>query len=483
MAEVLSTSSTQEVHKKSPPVHNENDFVAKYPDLTSTPQGKKISEKHANEKNQCDVCYLEAKQEVRQVTKEQLPIIRELKLTDIRSPAGLAYYIEQSDDRWIQSLEQTIGLDSTWKILTLTGVHTTVKILEAFVDILKMGEGMKNWVNALNSENMNKWEKAWAIANGIGTDGLRALAIAGPVLSKLWQVIENITISDNLFWYKSGNTFYQRWAVGDLEGIKPFSKEKQPNVHESIKASGRPKVLYEDPSYTFLASEKYQKLREIFPNLSQNDIIGEGNNAIILQHPNKWNRILKVAKEWARDDIIQEFNNHETFFKVLEKWKIDFPWQLSENVKIPEVKKWNWDSLIYFEMEKIDWLSFKSLFFREKYATQLEKAYSKEDLAKMSDAKLEWVMKELWLDPIPSVILNSDGWFSKALFSESQTFMWSRIRDPVRKKEYELWNTLSFLDWKWLRHTDMHSWNFMLSRDWKTTYIIDFWNTNLNIKK
>jgi len=43
----------------------------------------------------------------------------------------------------MQALEQEIGLDSTWKILALTGAHTTVKILEAFVDILKIGEGVK----------------------------------------------------------------------------------------------------------------------------------------------------------------------------------------------------------------------------------------------------------------------------------------------------------------------------------------------------
>lgn len=244
------------------------------------------------------------------------------------------------------------------------------------------------------------------------------------------------------------------------------------------------KSLLDEPRFNFLKKQEYKELLELYWwNIDIEKLLWEWQNAIILQHPNKWNRILKVAREWARDDIVQEFNSHETFFKTLEKWKIDFPWQLSDNIKIPEVKKWNWNNPIYFEMERVDWQSFKSLFYREKYATQLEKSHSKEDLAKMSDAKLEKVLKKLGLDPIPSVILNWDWWFTKALFSESQTFMWNRIRDPIRRQEYELWNTLSFLDWKWLRYTDMHSWNFMLSRDWKNTYIIDFWNTNLNIKK
>lgn len=41
----------------------------------------------------------------------------------------------------MQALEQKIGLDSTWKILALTGAKTTVTILESFTDILKFGEG------------------------------------------------------------------------------------------------------------------------------------------------------------------------------------------------------------------------------------------------------------------------------------------------------------------------------------------------------
>ena len=57
--------------------------------------------------------------------------------------------------------------------------------------------------------------------------------------------------------------------------------------------------------------------------------------------------------------------------------------------------------------------------------------------------------------------------------------MWDKIRNSETGTETELWNLLSFLDWKWLKHTDMHAWNFMQWKNW-TFYIIDFWNVNIN---
>lgn len=269
-------------------------------------------------------------------------------------------------------------------------------------------------------------------------------------------------------WFTSNEIriLMEKWVCG---------KDKLTNIWKS---------LLEDPKFSFLKKQEYKELIELYWwHIDTERLLWEWQNAIILQHPNKWNRVLKVARQWIKDDIIKEFNSHEAFFKTLEKWKIEFPWELSDNIKIPEIKKWSWNNPVYFEMEKIDWQSFKSLFYREKYATQLERLHSKDELLIMSDARLEWIVRELWLDPIPSMIVPFDWWYLKALFKESQEFMWNKIRNPITKQEYELGSVLGFLDWKWLKHTDMHCWNFMLSRDWKTTFIIDFGNTNLNIKK
>lgn len=280
-------------------------------------------------------------------------------------------------------------------------------------------------------------------------------------LRKKYIILEKVGFTDSEI-----KTLMDNWVCG---------KEKLPKLWKS---------LLDEPKFSFLKKPEYKELLELYWwVIDREKLLWEWQNAIILQHPNKKNGILKVAKEWAKDDIVQEFKSHETFYNTLEQWKIDFKWQLSKKIKIPFVETWKWKNPVYFEMEKIDGQSFKSLFYKEKYKEQLEKAYTKNELAKMSDSKLEESVKNLWLDTVPTFIFNGDWGFSKALYNESQTFMWNKIRDPLKWKETELWNTLSFLDWKWLRHTDMHSGNFMLSRDWKTTYIIDFWNTNLNSNK
>lgn len=70
----------------------------------------------------------QAKQSVRGQTKEQINTVRELQLADIRSPSGLSHYIDRSGDEAIKILEKQIGLDSTWKILTLTAAHTSIEL-------------------------------------------------------------------------------------------------------------------------------------------------------------------------------------------------------------------------------------------------------------------------------------------------------------------------------------------------------------------
>ena len=50
------------------------------------------------------------------------------------------------------------------------------------------------------------------------------------------------------------------------------SQEKPQSV---LEITAKYKTLYEDPEYDFLALEKYKKLREVFPNLSYKDMVGE----------------------------------------------------------------------------------------------------------------------------------------------------------------------------------------------------------------
>lgn len=241
-------------------------------------------------------------------------------------------------------------------------------------------------------------------------------------------------------------------------------------------------TLLSDKKYDFFGKQEYHELRRIFiENLDRDihlsDRLWEWQNALILKHPTKEGSVIKVAKDGKTDDLMQEFHSHEEFYITLEQWKIEYPWQLSNNVLIPNVSRWKWENPVYFQMDRVDGQSFRSMFYREKYSSELAKNYSDEVLDSMSDIEIEHSVYDLWLDTIPSMIMPWDH-FGKALYNESQSFMWDRIRDKNTSQETELWNVLSFLDWKWLRHTDMHAWNFMQNTEGRT-YIIDFWNVNI----
>ena len=48
------------------------------------------------------------------------------------------------------------------------------------------------------------------------------------------------------------------------------------------------------------------------------------------------------------------------------------------------------------------------------------------------------------------------------------------MKDFLRKHTHwtELWNTLDFLEWKWLRHNDLHPWNIMIDNKGNTNVSI-----------
>lgn len=233
--------------------------------------------------------------------------------------------------------------------------------------------------------------------------------------------------------------------------------------------------LLDNPKYSFLNTEPYRELREMLWDIDASDLLWEWQNAIILKHPNNSERVLKIAKPWAIDDLMSEFKNHQRFYDVLEQWRLDFPWQLSDNIRIPRVTQWKWDTRLYFEMEKIDWQSFRSEYYRWKYEPQFNSKYSSEVLDSFTDAQIESLVWDLWLQHIPSRVMDWDHWWKIAV-NESQRYMWGQI--SKNWQETALWNVLSFLYWKDLKHTDMHAGNFMRAKD-GTIYIIDFWNVTI----
>lgn len=143
--------------------------------------------------------------------------------------------------------------------------------------------------------------------------------------------------------------------------------------------------LYWEDKYKFL--EKHKDV--LWENPSLNDIVWEWTQALILKHPTNERLVVKVAKEWNVDDIVQEFNNHKLFYDTWKKWIKE--WEIPENVRIPSVKEWktNWS----FFMEKIEWQSLYSKTFINRFENQL----SKEDLAiitSLNDKQVREFLKE-----------------------------------------------------------------------------------------
>lgn len=274
---------------------------------------------------------------------------------------------------------------------------------------------------------------------------------------------------------------YQIGATGDIGKVKPFEKwEWKPIVEAAkmpeVKVSENPKRLYEDPEYTFLAWDEYQKLREVLPNLLQRDIIWEWLNGIILKHPDT-SKVIKIAKpNW--DKLAQEFLNQKGFTIGLRDLKKQLEgtadYELLKKFNIPNIDKVKWAEWIY-EMEKINGINFKT------YATIKYYQEALKDLPEgwhhwMTDNEitvfLEWrglkvypknwtEMNERWWDTVDRhFLVDLESEWNKLLRSEGV----DKVVNLLRQNGYN--------------HGDYHWWNAMITPDWNI-YIIDFWRSKI----
>lgn len=229
------------------------------------------------------------------------------------------------------------------------------------------------------------------------------------------------------------------------------------------------KSLYEIPEYKFL--EKHKDI--LGENLTTNDLIWEWNNAVILKHPNKNNKVIKVSKDWW-DDLQKEFINHDWFLKWLDRMLLESKWTDKENIlksiKIPEVKDlWWW----VYEMEKINWLSFRNIIHLEYYKENLKDV---KNLDTMNDFEVNKLLEERKLKTHPWTQSKESEIISKMNNNEAKEYL-----NFVFKLEWE-WNKaerekinpfLNIMKKEWYFHNDAHWWNYMRSNDWKI-YMIDY---------
>ena len=251
------------------------------------------------------------------------------------------------------------------------------------------------------------------------------------------------------------------------------SQEKPQSV---LEITAKYKTLYEDPEYDFLALEKYKKLREVFPNLSYKDMVGEWNNAIILKHPDE-KLVIKIAKPNG-DKLDLEYENHVKFRQKLEALKQE-KWASTEyaylhKFRIPRMEEIEWMKWVY-EMEKVNGHALKTLITIKSHAESLK------DLPNgwyhsMTDNEVDILLRARWLKTYPRNMteMNERWWdtvdrhFLVDLESESTKIMKTDDIDKI----------IRLLKDHWYNHGDDHWWNIMQTTD-NQFYIIDFWRSKI----
>ena len=259
----------------------------------------------------------------------------------------------------------------------------------------------------------------------------------------------------------------------NLDG-KAFEKATE-RVKEKLGLSEKIETQSIYEKFPFLEWEWYNEVREIlWKDFWVDKLIWEGKNGIILKHPHDDTRVLKVAK-WDDDvdNLLKEYDNQKEFYRWWRKLQKSWELEWLENFRIPEVIMNDKTDKIY-EMEKVEWQNFRTLFYIDHYKEKL-KEYNKKHISSMSDSQIESILEKKWLQLLPNSpktrekLESTDAWWD---FINAFNAYWNGKFWPSS------WgNIKKFLDKMksiWLYHDDDHAWNFMLDKN-DNIYMIDFW--------
>jgi len=255
-------------------------------------------------------------------------------------------------------------------------------------------------------------------------------------LRKKYIILEKAWFNDNEI-----RTLMEKWVCG---------KEKLPIL---------PKLpsLYDDPDYDFLAN--YKDI--LWENLTQANIMWEWVNGIVFRHSVD-DVVVKVRKPWIHiHDLWIEIQNHWRALVLLENFN---GINKGANIYIPEILKEDprWFLKWYFTMEKINWQTLTTKMFR--------------DLHPWLKNELPWFLDSLSDKDIINLLLNKYSETPanlKKLFDDNS----SSYVAQIKKDNPYLSKFLDYLKENKLDHTDLHSGNIMIDKDWRI-YIIDFWRVN-----
>ncbi|MDD4531069.1 MAG: phosphotransferase [Candidatus Gracilibacteria bacterium] len=256
--------------------------------------------------------------------------------------------------------------------------------------------------------------------------------------------------------------------IGVREGMeKNFEIDLQRFAEESIKPNlGSPvlslgKSLYEVPKYKFL--ENY---REFLGDIRENDILGEGDNAIILRHSKDDNYAIKISKTGKVDSVLQEFISQQKFYETLQNGRENG--LVSDKIRIPSMKKGNGEN--YFLMERVEGHSLYGETLLDKYSAVLKS----EDIN---------YLKGLNDNEIKNLLTNKYGIKETQIQMMIEDYSVDTMVDLMRNTEKygtfgntgktPLGGALDYLRNQGLSHGDLHPGNIMVDKN-GNIYIIDF---------
>lgn len=230
-------------------------------------------------------------------------------------------------------------------------------------------------------------------------------------------------------------------------------------VNESVSNQNS---LYDDPEYDYLIG--YKEI--LWENIDISNILWEWVNGIVLKHPTNWT-VIKIRKPWMdKDDIWIEIDNHNKILWKLEELKSWENPNIDKSVKIPEIIDIDsWYLKTFYTMEKIEWQTLSTRIFRNEHPWL--KLENFEFLDTLTDRQIiELMTKKYW----------------------SKTDLLKKIRDDNKWKylddwlESGEWNKLKvaidMLKIENMEHTDLHTGNIMIDKNWNT-YLIDFWTAKV----
>lgn len=224
-------------------------------------------------------------------------------------------------------------------------------------------------------------------------------------------------------------------------------------------------------SFEFLSWIELKDLYERFPILKEySDVISPWTKVRVIWEWTKWlilditewKNVLKFPlEEEAKIKLQFELEKIEKFRNLLEKWYEN--WYVSKWLKIPKVYAQNFNWKLIYSMERVDWYSLTTLSYIEKYSQKLKEAWL--DFRKMTDFEIKESLVQLWVKRLDLDLMNIDyDVLLKKYF-------------PNKVDWFQF--ALEYLKAKWLIHTDLHSWNVMVWKNWNI-YIIDFDAVKIN---